>query len=469
MCSTISTSMLRSTIASDSRPPSQMQLHNGRAKWRLASAAIVLMLAMPASNACAQFVQQGAKLVGTGGVGNAQQGWSVAISADGNTAIVGGPTDNGNGQMAGAAWVYTQSGGVWIQQGARLVGTGGGGGPMGQAQGAGVALSADGNTAVVGGPVNNNETGATWMFTRVAGVWNQQGAKLIGTGGVGMSNQGFSVAMSADGNTAIVGGYQDNSNAGAVWVFTRSAGAWSQEGAKLTGSDATAGAWQGHSVAVSSDGNTAVVGGPQDNGGVGAAWVFTRSAGVWSQQGAKLVGTGGLGQGYSVAVSSDGNTAVVGGQAATWVFTRSGGVWSQQGSVLVGTGSVGAVGPTSVAVSASGNAAIIGGRGDNTNVGAAWAFTRIGGVWTQLGSKFVGTGEVGPGKQGFSVAVSGDGKTAFVGGNSDNSFAGAVWVIANPNAVPSMTWGGALAAMMLMLGVSAYGLLRRKLSGAIAA
>lgn len=94
--------------------------------------------------ALAQFSQQGPKLVGTDAAGTANQGLSVALSADGNTAIVGGGHDNGG---IGAAWVYTRSGRVWIQQGSKLVGTG----AVGNAdQGISVALSADGNTAIVG-------------------------------------------------------------------------------------------------------------------------------------------------------------------------------------------------------------------------------------------------------------------------------------------------------------------------------
>jgi hypothetical protein len=53
--------------------------------------------------------------------------------------------------------------------------------------------------------------------------FSQQGPKLVGTGAVGNAAQGASVSLSADGNTAIVGGYNDNSNAGAAWVWTRSA------------------------------------------------------------------------------------------------------------------------------------------------------------------------------------------------------------------------------------------------------
>ena len=104
--------------------------------------------------------------------------------------------------------------------------------------------------------------------------------------------QGTSVSLSADGNTAIIGGPDDNYPVGAAWVFTRRNGVWSQQGEKLTGSVA-AGSFtrQGTSVAVSADGNTAIMGGYHDDDGIGAAWVFTRSNGVWSQQG-KLVGIG---------------------------------------------------------------------------------------------------------------------------------------------------------------------------------
>jgi len=102
-------------------------------------------------------------------------------------------------------------------------------------------------------------------------VWSQQGAKLVGTDAVGGARQGFSVSVSADGNTAVVGGW---AGAGAAWVYTRSGGVWSQQGAKLVGTGAVGAAGQGWSVAVSADGNTAVVGGYGDDSDAGAAWVF---------------------------------------------------------------------------------------------------------------------------------------------------------------------------------------------------
>jgi hypothetical protein len=62
----------------------------------------------------AQFTQQGPKLVGSNSGGGSFQGFSVSISSDGTTALVGGWTDNHN---AGAAWVWTRNGDVWTQQG----------------------------------------------------------------------------------------------------------------------------------------------------------------------------------------------------------------------------------------------------------------------------------------------------------------------------------------------------------------
>ena len=382
----------------------------------------------------AHFLQQGPKLVGTGALGNAFQGQSVSLSADGNTAIVGGVGDNGG---IGAAWVFTRNGGAWVQQGPKLVGTGVLG--TSSVQGASVSLSADGNTAIVGG-WGDEDKGAAWIFTRTGNVWSQQ-LKLVGTGAVGRSEQGTSVSLSADGNTAIVGGNHDNNNIGAAWVYVRSGGTWIQQGNKLVGSGATGNAGQGFSVSLSANGDTAIVGGIGDNVSAGAAWVFTRSGGVWTQQD-KLVGSGAVGsaqQGSSVSLSADGNTALVtgwrdnGDKGAAWVFTRSGGVWTQQGSKFSGSGAVGnAEQGVSGSLSADGNIAILGGRADSSGAGAAWTFTRSGGVWAQQGSKFSGLGYVGTSvRQGQSVALAADGNTAIIGGPSDNGSAGATWIFAD--------------------------------------
>ena len=278
-----------------------------------------------------------------------------------------------------------------------------------------------------------------WVFTRSGGVWTQQGSKLVGTGAVDIARQGASVALSADGNTAIVGGPDDNSYTGAAWVFTRSGGVWTQQGSKLVGTGAVGNAGQGSSVALSDDGNTAIVGGLADNLSTGAAWVFTRSGGVWTQQGSKLVGTGAVGnagQGYSVALSADGNTAIVGGAGdnaytgAAWVFTRSGGcldpAGQQAGRHRRGWKRLSRLTPSRCPPTATPPSWA--GLTTTRTLGAAWVYTRSGGVWTQQGSKLVGTGAIGNARQGSSVALSADGNTAIVGGLSDNRLTGAAWV-----------------------------------------
>jgi hypothetical protein len=397
-----------------------------------------------------RFLDHVPKLVATGGPGMSYQGTSVALSADGNTAIVGGPGPNNADRdrsprvgPAGAAWVFTRAGSAWPQEGIKLIGatTEVGGGLW--SQGASVALSADGNTAIVGGPSDNKTTGAAWVFTRNGGSWTQEGNKLIGTGRVGAGEpppspgQGMSVALSADGETAIVGGWQGEG----AWIFTRRGGVWTQQGNKLAGSGAVGSARQGVSVALSADGNTAIVGGWSDNNKTGAAWVFARSKGVWMQQGKKLVGSGAVGhsrQGTSVALSADGNTVIVGGPGdnpsdrfgtgatgAAWVFTRHGGVWTQQGHKVAARNKLWTQQGTSVALSADGNIAVVGAFSHDRNAGAVALFIRSGEEWSE-GKELCGHGGVG--KTAPPVALSADGNIVMIGEPEDNGGRGAALV-----------------------------------------
>jgi FG-GAP-like repeat len=399
----------------------------------------VLGSALPFKPALSEFIQQGQKLVGLGANGMSEQGSAVAISADGNTAIVGGPGDSSE---MGAAWVLTRSNGVWTPQEGKLFGLGAiGSKPK---QGASVALSADGNTALVGGPGDNGGAGAVWVFTRSNGVWSPQGGKLVGTGAAGPALQGWSVALSADGNTALIGGQDDNIAVGASWVFIRTGSTWSQQGNKLVGMGVSGGSsCQGTSVALSADGNTALIGGGCDDANVGAAWVFTRTAGAWTQYGSKLVGSfpGAAQQGSSVALSSDGLTALIGAPyddcgdpGGVYVFALVNGTWTQQ-TRMAGGGSNGSqiLQGSAVALSADGNIALVGGPADSAATGAAWVFTRSDGVWSEQGFKRVGSGVAGDAaSQGTSVALSASGNTALIGGPLDNTAVGATWVFIPP-------------------------------------
>jgi hypothetical protein len=393
------------------------------------------------------FIQQGGKLTGGGeeaGFFGGLFGFTVALSADGNTALIGGPFDNSG---VGAAWVFTRSGSTWTQQGEKLTAKSEeetGTGLFGQS----VALSADGNTALIGALFDSEGKGAAWVFTRSGSTWTQQGAKLAANSAEaeGGGLFGGSVALSGDGNTALIGAGSDKEGAGAAWTFTRSGTTWAQEGKKLTPASGEVGPGEfGESVALSTDGETALIGGGVDNGSVGAAWAFTRSGPGWTQQGEKLTAnsTEKAAFGQSVALSGDGQTALIGGPAdnngagAAWAFTQSESGWTQQGEKLtpksseeVGAGELG----QSVALSTAAETALIGAGSDNEGAGAAWAFTRSGATWTQLGEKITPTSgeEIGKGGFGGAVALSSDGQTGLIGAFFDAGGAGAAWAFVIP-------------------------------------
>lgn len=424
---------------------------NGRRQNRLRSISLLFGAAviLTASSANGQFIQSGPKLVGSGAAGSAFQGNSVSISRNGTTIAIGGQEDAGG---RGAVWVYTRNGGAWIQQ-AKLVGREA---VSRSSFGASVALSGDGDTLIAGAPYDSGEAGAVWFFTRIGAAWSQQGGKQIGAEVSGPARFGVSVALSDDGNTAAVGGPAHHggpgAGTGATWVFRRANGSWSQMGPALVGQGAAGGALQGCSVAISGDGNTVLAGGLNDDAGAGAAWVFTRSENGWTQQGPKLAGAGAEGdysfQGSAVSLSADGSTAILGAPAdkgstgAAWLFVRSGASWRQQDGKIVGTGAAGLASQGgAVALSADGRVAMIGGPQDRSPraIGATWVYERAGSVWTQQGDKLVGSGTIGMAQQGRSVALSGDGRTAVIGGMYDNDGAGAAWVfVSDPPARPSI-------------------------------
>jgi uncharacterized repeat protein (TIGR02543 family) len=372
--------------------------------------------------------QQGAKLTASDGLLTPSKGFSVALSADGKTALVSGYSDN---SFAGATWVYTRSGNTWSQQ-AKLIGTGNTGNAW---QGFSVALSADGNTAIIGGVSDASGKGAVWIFTRSGTTWAQQGTKLVASDEVGNAWFGKSVSLSADGNTALVGAYGDNTSVGAAWIFTRSGTTWTQLGTKLVGTGAVGISQQGAALSLSADGNTAAIGGLADNTNIGATWIFTRSGNTWVHQKIVVPGVGAAKQGQSVALSADATTLIIGGINATsnvsnaWVYTRSGSTWTQQGTTIAGSDAVGtAANGTSVTLSADGNTAMMGSVSDNNNKGAAWVFTRSGNAYTQKGNKLVATGTVGTTLyMGRSVALSADGTNMLVGADGDASGQGAAW------------------------------------------
>jgi hypothetical protein len=389
-------------------------------------------------------IQKGAKLVG--GQEEARFGASAALSADGSTLLIGAPRANAS---RGAVWVFARSGGEWTKQGeAPLTAPAPVEEPSGEecaeesideagecAFGSSVALSADGNTALIGDPSSTSTAGTAWVFTRSGQEWSR-GPALTGAGEGNEGRFGKSVALSADGSLALVGVPSAVSGRGGAWVFTCSGSACTRQLALLD-SEASTLAHFGRSVALSGDGSTALVGGPGDSHSTGAAWTFTRNEAAWTQQASKLTGEGESPEnshfGRTVALSADGATALIGAQddgeerGAVWTFSRSGSTFSQLGAKLqgpeVGGGHFGA----SLAVSGDGGEALIGAPHTRTGLGSATRFTRSGATWMPRAS-LGGTEAIGKGWLGSSVALSSDGEVAAVGASRDGKKAGAAWV-----------------------------------------
>jgi hypothetical protein len=400
-------------------------------------------------------IEAGSKLTGGGEEGEGLFGTSVALSADGGTLLVGGPHDTNSNH--GAAWVFTRSGSTWVQQGSKL--TGAEGMPAAETEeeqcaeesaeeagecafGASVALSADGDTALIGEPSATTRPGSAWVFTRSGSGAEAKWTKATIVTGEGVSGEGRfgkSVALSADGATALIGDPSASSQRGSAWVFAL-AGASATVQGKLTDSEAGHFDHVGRSVALSSDGNTALIGAPGDAEYVGAALVFTRAGEAWSRQAGKLTGEGENGEarfGKSVALSGDGQTALVGGQndngtrGAAWGFVRSGDSFVPQGGRLVAVEESEAHFGASVALSGDGSIGLIGApRGGGG--GEVTELVHSGSSWELSEEVLEGVGESGKGWLGVAVALSSEGKLAAVGAPHDNARTGAAWVFAEP-------------------------------------
>jgi hypothetical protein len=376
-------------------------------------------------------------------------GASVAISADGSTAIVGGPGDNGR---VGAVWMFARSEGMWVQQGPKLTPESEGtaveceeleGEPEACGVGRSVALSADGNVALVGAPRNKGHQGAAWVYTRSGSTWTKS-ARLTGEEAVGAARFGRSVALSADGSLAVVGGALDAFGHGAVWIFKNTGGGWVRA-AKLIEPGERGESFFGASVALSRDGTTLLIGAPGRERFTGAAWLFTRSGETWTADpnpflgGEEEIGRGRFG--FSVALNADATLALVGartdnGRGAAWAFTRNGSAWTPQ--KLTAAGEAEAFG-YSVALTASGEEALVGAPAAAKFLGRAWFFTRRGSSYIPVGSSVSGR-EPAAERLGTSVALSQTGAEALLGAPTSNSLVGSVVALLGmPVPAPTVT------------------------------
>ena len=311
-----------------------------------------------------------------------------------------------------------------------------------------VAISGD--TAVVGAPNDGSRTGQAYVMTRSGSSWSQQ-TKLPAADGVAGDAFGNSVAI--DGNTAVVGAPFGNGTMGAVYVFTRVAGQWSQQ-AELTAFDGQVPDAYGWSVAISGD--TILVGAPQPAFNVGAAYVYTRSGGIWTFQ-AKLLAPNNsppVSADFGYSLSLDGDTAVIGAPGAetnqtgrVFVFQRSGTLWSAQATLLANGGGTSNFLNFGASVAVNGDTMIagapwclgfyapgtVGQRTCPTPLpGAAYVFTRSGVTWSQQ-AKLISSESVNQDHLGFAVGLSGD--TAVIGAPGMNSKAGSSYIFSRTSGV----------------------------------
>lgn len=196
-------------------------------------------------------------------------GYSVAL--DDNRAVVGAPFHDGVAVDAGAVYIFAFSNGVWTEQ-VKLVSQ-----DPNQYEQLGVSVALDENLVVAGAPYRRLSgttfSGGVYVFSLIGATWEQS---LITT------NPGdfFGLSVAVEDDAVIVGSpFADGlwNNSGAAYVFTQTAGVWQQR-TKITAIEGGTGDWFGYSIAV--DRGTAVVGGPffdgSEGNNVGRAFVFTK-------------------------------------------------------------------------------------------------------------------------------------------------------------------------------------------------
>jgi autotransporter-associated beta strand protein len=425
-------------------------------------------------------------------------GKSVSISGDGNFAVVGAHQEDedvsGSSTLsnAGAAYIYKYNGSTWSQvqkivASDRAVNT---------QFGWSVSISNDGNSIVIGAVAESMDAsgsnqisaaGAAYIFTYNGSAWVQI-QKVVASDRATYDLFGKSVSISGDGNTFAVGadaededesGANTLSGSGSVYIFTRDTAnvltsTWSQQ-KKLVATDRSAGAYFGSSLSVSSDGQTILVGAygeSEDVSGAntltlaGAAYIFTYSGSTWTQK-QKIVASNRIGDGYfgwGVSISKDGNVALIGeagitGTGAAYTFTRDTlndltSSWTFQQKLVSNDITSGDAFGKNVSLSNDGNVAIISANGNGTdesggnnisNAGAAYIFSRNGTTWSQI-KKIVASDRTSSDNlssssgEGTGVSISSNGNKAIVGAalqdtdeNSANNLtnAGAAYIFLN--------------------------------------
>ena len=353
-----------------------------------------------------------------------QFGISVAIS--GNLAISGAQQDDDVAPNAGAAYIFERSGSLWLQR-AKLIADDAKAGDL-----FGNTVAIYGETVVIGAPGVDDagpESGAAYVFTYLGDEWVQR-AKLIGDDTSMFDHFGTAAAVHED--TAIIGAHGKDENSvedsGAAYIFVRNGISWTQQ-AKLAHQNAVPGDQFGRAVAIYGD--NALIGahlsdatGPDS----GAAYIFTRNGGTWSQDFEIIPNDSGLGDEFGYAVDLTNGVAIVGApkedrsepdMGAAYVFVETRTAWIQQSKLTATEAEAGD--EFGSAVSIHQDTAVVGAWKDDHPVpesrdnaliplqidkGSAYSFLRDGLTWVQK-RRIVASGTNRSDLFGASVAIKG--------------------------------------------------------------
>jgi hypothetical protein len=357
--------------------------------------------------------------------GEAADDWSgssVSLSSDGTRVAIGAYGNDGAGTAAGHVRIYEYSAGSWTQLGADIDGE-----VFFDWSGSSVSLSSDGTRVAIGAYKNDGngtDAGHVRIYEYSAGSWTQLGVDIDGE--AASDESGFSVSLSSDGSRVAIGAYKNDGNgtdAGHVRIYEYSAGSWTQLGVDIDG-EAYAYGRSGYSVSLSSGGDTVAIGAPFNDGAGTAAGhvrIYTYSAGSWSQLGADIDGEAvGDQSGFSVSLSSDGSTVAIGARknlgvkGHTRIYEYSAGSWTQLGADIDGEAASDESG-FSVSLSSDGSRVAIGARnndGNGNDAGHARIYEYGAGSWTQLGVDIDGEAA---GDFSGDVSLSSDGTTVAIG------------------------------------------------------
>jgi uncharacterized protein (TIGR03437 family) len=400
-------------------------------------------------------------------------GGSVSVSGD--TAVIGAPQHYVNSQVwQGAAYVFAQSGGVWTLQQELTASDGGISDEFGTSVSVSlgtVVIGAPGHTinSQASPPPGMRAQGAAYVFTQSGGVWKQQ-QELTASDGV--QGDGFGTSVSVSFGALAIGApgktFNSQFEQGAAYVFAQSGGTWSQQ-QELTASDGAASDQFGSSVSASSD--MLAIGAPYKTIGSqayqGAAYVFAQSGGAWRQQQELTGSDGAVGDFFGASVSVNGTTAVIGAngktvnaqfeQGAAYVFVQSGAVWTLQQELTASDSE-----RFGISVSMGGGTVMVGALDRIVNSeaapGAAYVFVQSGAVWTMQQELTASDGVV---RDQFGGSVSASGGTALIGAYGRNSLRGAAYIfnMAQPSISGAISAGafGGFSAVAPGTWVEIYG------------